>query len=139
MPSFHDSITSNAAPEEVWKFLYDPSRFPDWWARIGVVDIANDRDYTVYLDSDPDFPMPHLLGADRDEQRVTVSCLYADLRFEWRLEPSGGGTRISVDVEIPDRKAHLLDEQREVIHASLQRLAGLAAVDTAAPAPHRTS
>ena len=34
MPSFHDTAISSAAPEDVWKLLYDPSRFPDWWAGI---------------------------------------------------------------------------------------------------------
>jgi uncharacterized protein YndB with AHSA1/START domain len=31
MPHFDDAITTDAPPEEVWKLLYDTSRFPDWW------------------------------------------------------------------------------------------------------------
>ena len=31
MPSFSDSTTTPSPPEEVWKILYDPSRFPHWW------------------------------------------------------------------------------------------------------------
>jgi len=50
----------------------------------------------------------------------------SDLRFEWRLEPEGDGTLITVDVEIPEVEAHRLDSQREVISASLRRLAELA-------------
>ena len=41
MPSFHDTANSAAPPEEVWKLLYDPSRFPDWWAGIGTVEITS--------------------------------------------------------------------------------------------------
>jgi hypothetical protein len=126
VPSFNDTATSPAAPEEVWKLLYDPSRFPDWWAGIGTVDIEEEGKYTMYPDGYPDFPMAQLLDTQLDEQRVTVSCLVSDLLFEWRLEPLGEGTRITVDVEIPDSEAHRLDTQREVIEASLKRLARLA-------------
>jgi uncharacterized protein YndB with AHSA1/START domain len=126
MPSFHDTVTSAAAPEEVWKLLYDPSRFPDWWAGVGTVEVARDGEYTMYPDGYPDFPMAQLLDTQRDQQRVTVSCLVSDLRFEWRLQPDVGGTLITVDVEIPESEAHRLETQRGVITASMQRLAELA-------------
>ncbi len=29
MPSFQRSATAAAPPEEVWKVLYDPTRFPE--------------------------------------------------------------------------------------------------------------
>ena len=57
---------------------------------------------------------------------MTVSCLVSDLRFDWRLEPDGEGTLITVDVEIPEAEAHRLDTQREIISASMRRLAELA-------------
>ncbi len=127
MPSFHDTASSTAPPEEVWKLLYDPARFPDWWAGIETVDVKDGGEYTMYPEGYPDFPMAQMLETRSDEQRVTVSCLVSDLRFEWRLEPNGDGTRIAVDVEIPESEADRLDTQREVISASLRRLAGLAA------------
>jgi uncharacterized protein YndB with AHSA1/START domain len=127
MPSFHDSAPSEAPPEEVWKLLYDPSRFPDWWTGIATVQVQDRGEYTMYPDGYPDFPMGQLLDTQRDQQRVTVSCLVSDLRFDWRLEPAGGGTLITVDVEIPDTEAHRLDNQREIIRISLQRLAQVAA------------
>jgi hypothetical protein len=128
MPSFHDTTTSSAPPEEVWKLLYDPSRFPDWWAGIDTVELGgSDGKYTMYLDGYPDFPMAQLLDTQRGANRVTVSCLVSDLRFEWHLEPDGEGTVITVDVEIPDAEAHRLDTQRDVISASLKQLAQLAA------------
>ena len=126
MPSFHDTALSTAPPEEVWKLLYDPSRFPEWWTTIETVEVTGEGEYTVYPEGYPDFPMAQLLDSRRDQQRVTVSCLVSDLRFEWRLEPSGEGTLINVDVEIPDAEAHRLDSQRDVIGASVRRLAELA-------------
>jgi hypothetical protein len=84
-------------------------------------------EYTMYPEGYPDFPMAQLLEARRDEHRVTVSCMVSDLRFDWLLEPDGEGTRITVLVEIPDREAHRLDAQQDVISASLERLAERAA------------
>ena len=43
MPSFHDSAETDAAPLQVWKLLYDPARFPQWWAGVGTVDPMMDR------------------------------------------------------------------------------------------------
>jgi uncharacterized protein YndB with AHSA1/START domain len=128
MPSFHDTVTSTAAPEEVWKLLYDPARFPDWWAGIGTVaDVKGDGEYTMYPAGYPDFPMGQLLDTQRAEHRVTVSCLVSDLRFEWRLEPTDEGTLITVDVEIPEAEAHRLDGQRDLISTSMRQLAQMAA------------
>jgi uncharacterized protein YndB with AHSA1/START domain len=132
MLSFDDAATSPAPPEEVWKVLYDPARFPQWWAGIGSVDVQDadrgDRRYTMYPDGYPDFPMPQVLRSSQHEGRVTVSCLVSDLVFEWRLEPldEPGGTRIRVHVEIPEAEADRLEGQREIISSSLRRLAVLA-------------
>jgi uncharacterized protein YndB with AHSA1/START domain len=127
VPSFNDSVTSEAPPEEVWKLLYDPSRFPDWWTGIGTIEVQDQGEYTMYPEGYPDFPMAQLLDTKREQQRVTVSCLVSDLRFEWRLEPAGDGTLITVDVEIPETEAHRLEQQREIIQGSLSRLAQVAA------------
>jgi uncharacterized protein YndB with AHSA1/START domain len=127
MPSFHDSTTSAAAPEEVWKLLYDPSRFPDWWTGIETVEVTDSGSYTMYPDGYPDFPMAQLLDTQQEDHRVTVSCLVSDLKFEWRLEPASTGTLITVDVEIPDAEAHRLDSQRATISTSMRQLAKLAA------------
>jgi uncharacterized protein YndB with AHSA1/START domain len=123
VPSFHDTATSAAPPEEVWKLLYDPARFPDWWAGIGTVDVQDEGSYTMYPEGYPEFPMPQLLETSQDQQRVTVSCLVSDLRFEWRLQPEAAGTLITVDVEIPEAEAHRLEAQHEIISASMRRLA----------------
>jgi hypothetical protein len=128
MPTFDQSTVSSAAPEEVWKLLYDPARFPEWWAGVGSVTTAGGTgDYTMFPDGYPDFPMPQALETSQDSGSVKISCLVSDLCFDWRLRPSGTGTEISVHVEIPDSEAHRLDTQRDVIRQSLIRLADLAA------------
>jgi uncharacterized protein YndB with AHSA1/START domain len=125
MPQFSDALTTPAPPEEVWKLLYDASRFPDWWE--GVESVQEDQDGpTFYPEGYPDFPMPQMLESSRDGGRVKVSCLVSDIRFEWRLAEEDGGTRISVDVEIPEEEAHRLERQSEIATASLRNLAELA-------------
>jgi uncharacterized protein YndB with AHSA1/START domain len=133
MPSFDDSTTTSAAPEEVWKILYDPHRFPEWWHGVGTVDATAARDdgadYTMYPTGYPDFPMPQSMRTESRERRVVVSCLVSDLRFEWALEDlgDGNGTRIGVHVDVPDAEAHRLEGQREDIRAALAGLAEIAA------------
>jgi uncharacterized protein YndB with AHSA1/START domain len=124
MPMFDDSTTTRAPVEDVWKLLYDPARFPEWWAGVATVQADDAGDFTLYPDGFPDFPMPHTLRAVGGG--VTISCLTSDLMFEWRLREDPRGTRIEVHVEIPDAEAHRLDTQRGAVSASLRSLAALA-------------
>jgi uncharacterized protein YndB with AHSA1/START domain len=130
MPAFDDSTIAGAPPEEVWKLLYDPTRFAEWWEGVETVEPSGHDgrgDITLYPVGYPDFPMPQQLQTNVDGRRVTISCLVSDLVFEWRLEPLEEGTRIGVHVEIPEREAHRLDTQRGAVSASLRSLAALAA------------
>ena len=131
MPQFDDETTAAAPVEEVWKLLYDPARFPEWWEGVAAVQRGAHEgkgDFTLYPDGYPDFPMPQGLRTDGDGRTVTISCLVSDVVFEWRLEPlpEDDGTRISVHVEIPEQEAQLLETERGVISASLCSLAALA-------------
>jgi uncharacterized protein YndB with AHSA1/START domain len=133
MPDLHDARDAQAPPEEVWKILYDPSRFPEWWDGIETVDTSPEREggdkgtLTWYPDGYPDFPMPQEVETSRQDRTVTISCLVSDLRYQWHLEPvEPDRTRISVDVAIPEQEAHRVDTQRDAIHRSLEKLAELA-------------
>jgi uncharacterized protein YndB with AHSA1/START domain len=126
MPTFDDHARSAAAVEEVWKLLYDPARFPEWWAGVGTVEASTEDEYTMYPAGHPDYPMPQQLRTDRSSGCVAISCLVSDLSFEWRLEPAGQGTEITVHVEIPPAQAHRFTTQQDVIHRSLRTLAELA-------------
>jgi hypothetical protein len=126
MPEFAVSGRADAPVEEVWKLLFDPTRFPEWWA--GMQSVRNDGTdgYTVWLQADPDFSWPQQLRGDRAEGRVTISCQITDIDFVWQLIEDGPGTRINVHVALPDSEAHRLDDKRENITTSLARLATLA-------------
>ncbi|HEX4252531.1 MAG TPA: SRPBCC family protein [Pseudonocardia sp.] len=127
MPGFELSGRSEAPVEEVWKLLYDPSRFPEWWAGVETVR-ADDPDgrYVLWPTGYPDFPMPQVLRGNRAEGHVTISCQVSDLEFVWRLSEDGASTLIEVTVALPEREAHRLAGQRKVITDSLRRLAELA-------------
>jgi uncharacterized protein YndB with AHSA1/START domain len=132
MPEFQDSAVSTAPPEEVWKALYDPSRFPDWWAGVGSIEDGGDErggDFTVYPEGYPDFPMPQDLRVEESNRRVTISCLVSFIQMRWQLAPRpDGGTDIDVHVAIPEEEAGRLEHQREEIGTSIRRLAAVAAV-----------
>ena len=134
MPTFDDVTTSSAPVEEVWKLLYDPARFPEWWEGAETIEAPRADGFTLYPRGYPDFPMPHTMRSEGN--RVTISCLTSDLVFEWRLEPTDGdGTRIGVHVEIPEAEAHRLDAQRGMVSASLRSLAAVAAATDEPPGP----
>lgn len=132
MPSFDDTAVSSAPPEEVWKALYDPARFPEWFAGVERVRPDGPGAYTMWPEGYPDFPMPQQIRSSREDGRVTISCMVSDLVFDWRLsELPGGGTQVDVHVEIPDAEARRLEDQRASVGASLRRLVEVAA--TASP------
>jgi uncharacterized protein YndB with AHSA1/START domain len=130
MPAFDDRASSQAPVEEVWKLLYDPARFPDWWRGIETVEPRAHEgrgDFTMFPQGYPDFPMPQDLRSDLSGRAVTVSCLVSDLVFAYRLTPLDSGTEIAVHVELPEREAHRLETQRAIVRESLEALAALAA------------
>ena len=135
MPGFTLSGYTPAPVEEVWKLLFDPTRFPEWWSGVETVHTEGPDRYVMWPDGYPDFPMPQVLESSRDDRTVSVSCLVSDLRFAWRLEPAGAGTRIAVEVEIPEAEAHRLDGQRAAIASALRRLAAVAAAEAPVTPP----
>ena len=139
MLTFEDSLTTSAPPRKVWKVLHDPARFPEWWAGFARIEEGEEDDgglsgftafldQSLYQDMDPARPMAHSVRSDAATDRVVISCLVANIEFEWRLAPveAGGGTRIEVAVTVPDNRAGRFELQRTIVEASIRRLARLA-------------
>ena len=126
MPEFALGANCRAPVEDVWKLLFDPARFPEWWAGIETVRTDTPREFTLWPTGYPDFPMPHTLRVDQDNDRVTVSCQVSDIDIVWQLAECGTGTSIRVNVSLPEREAHRLDGQHQLIEKSLRRLTALA-------------
>jgi uncharacterized protein YndB with AHSA1/START domain len=120
VPRFEEVAESDAPPEEVWKLLYDPAQFERWWGCFEAGDVPS-------ASSHPAFPMPQVVASDRGDGRITVSCLVRDIAFEWRLaERPEGGTRIELQVTVPESYAFRDETQRQLIAFSVGRLARLA-------------
>lgn len=128
MRRFAHSATSDAPPHEVWKLLYDPARFTDWWQGMRTTEVG-DGEFVLVQDDVPDFPIPHGLEVRRDGSVVVISCRLHELVFEWSIArgPDGEGTRIAVQASAPDAEAAVLVRQEPAIRASVERLAALAA------------
>jgi uncharacterized protein YndB with AHSA1/START domain len=126
MPGFALSAECGAPVEEVWKLLFDPARFPEWWVGIETVRTGAPGEFTQWPTGYPDFPMPQKLRVDQASERVTVSCQVSDIDVVWQLAEAGMGTSINVNVSLPEREAHRLDGQHHAIEESLRRLTALA-------------
>jgi uncharacterized protein YndB with AHSA1/START domain len=126
MPGFALSTDCRAPVEEVWKLLFDPTRFPEWWVGVETVRVGTPGEYTQWPVGYPDFPMPQKLRVDQAGGRVTVSCQVSDIDVVWQLAEASVGTSISVNVTLPESEAHRLDGQHQVIEESLRRLTALA-------------
>ncbi len=124
MPTFEDHAVCRAAASEVWKLLFDPARFPEWWAGTERVETA-DGTVSRFMSAWPDFAYPTRLEAGQDG-RVVISCLLSDIVHEWALEPHPDGCVIAVRIDVPDDESARLPAVAEEAQASLAKLAALA-------------
>jgi hypothetical protein len=126
MPGFALSTACRAPVEEVWKLLFDPARFPDWWAGIEAVRKDAPGQFTLWPVGYPDFPMPQKPRVDQADGRVMISCQVFAVDVVWQLAEAGAGSSIRVNVTLPESEAHRLDRQHKLIEESLRRLTALA-------------
>jgi uncharacterized protein YndB with AHSA1/START domain len=131
MPGFELSGYADAPVEEVWKLLFDPSRFPEWWAGVATVRPDGTDAYVMWPEGYPDFPMPQRLRAEPGQTRVTISCQVSDIDVVWQLGELGTGSSVDVRVDLPEAEAHRLAAQHEVMQRSLASLARLAEASAA--------
>ena len=126
MPGFEERAVCRAPAEEVWKLLYDPARFADWWDGWERVEPGEDGAVTRYDRRWPDFAYPANVSTRREDGRVVVSCQLSDIVHEWTLAPAPGGCAVAVRVELPEGEEARLDDQRADVRSSLGRLVALA-------------
>jgi hypothetical protein len=82
--------------------------------------------FTLWPTWDPAVPMTQKLRVDDANVRITISCQVRDIDTVWQLAEAGTGTRITVNVTLPESEAHLLDGQRWLVERSMRRLTALA-------------
>lgn len=73
MPGFALTALCRAPVEEVWKLLFDPARFPEWWVGIETVRQDAPGEFTQWPAGYPDFPMPQKPRVDQANERVMIS------------------------------------------------------------------
>lgn len=126
MPEFTVTGRTDAPVEEVWKLLFDPSRFPEWWDGFETVRPDGPGAFTFWPTGYPDFPMPQRMRTDEAAGRVTISCQVNDVSFVWRLAADGEGTAIAVRAELAESEAHRSEVLRTMLATSIRSLAVLA-------------
>jgi uncharacterized protein YndB with AHSA1/START domain len=133
MPEFTMSASCRCPAEEVWKLLYDPFRFSEWWCGTARVEDVTDDTAVRYMAEWPDFPYPTRVTTRSDGARVVISCLLSDIVQEWSLEPADEGCTIRLRVEVPAAEAGRLAAVRGELEASMPLLVAAAERAEASP------
>ena len=124
MPSFRESIVCAAPPAAVWRIVHDPERFAEWMADTERVEPGEEEGTVVrYLHGWPDFPMPTRVESRSAGGRVVISCLVSDIDFRVGLAPHDAGCRVEIEVAVPETEAARAEGLRQMVTASLARLA----------------
>jgi uncharacterized protein YndB with AHSA1/START domain len=100
----------SAPPEEVWGLVSDPARLPLWWPGVTRVEEASDEAWTTVLSSPKgkSVRVDHSLVDAEPERRVVwrqeveespFERILASSTTEIALEPSEGGTRVTVSID----------------------------------------
>lgn len=126
MPEFTLTGRTDAPVEDVWKLLFDPSRFPEWWDGFDAAVPDGPGAFTFWPTGYPDYPMPQRMRTDEAAGRVTISCQVNDVGFAWRLTADGAGTAVEVRAELAESEAHRTDGLRAMLEASIRSLTALA-------------
>ena len=130
MPAFRETVVCDAAPTAVWRIVHDPERFSEWMVDTERVEAGDDEGTVVrYLHGLPDFPMPTRVESRAEGGRVVISCLVSDIDLRVSLTPEGAGCGVEIAVTIPEGEAHREEAMRELVTASLARLAERAAAE----------
>jgi uncharacterized protein YndB with AHSA1/START domain len=99
-----------ATPEEVWGLVSDPARLPQWWPGVTRVEEASDEAWTTVLSSPKgksvrvDYSRVEAEPGRRVVWRQEVDespfeRILASSTTEIALEPSEGGTRVTVSLD----------------------------------------
>jgi len=126
MPHFTMSAHCRGSAEEIWRLLYDPYRFPEWWAGTARIDEVTRDPAVRFMDGWPDFPQTTGVIRRDDGPGVLISCLLSEIVHECTLESAEAGCVVSVRVEVPETEAPRLARVREELTASLPRLVAAA-------------
>lgn len=100
--AFHDSWSVAASPGRVREVLVDLEHYPEWWPQVVAVAKIDDDTARVLCRSSLPFTLDLVLGAVHREPRLLETTIDGDLEgsVRWRLDPDGGGTRVTLDQQV---------------------------------------
>jgi hypothetical protein len=125
MPGFTEEGTCRAPAEEVWKLLYDPDRYMEWWTGTERVEVGEER-VIRYVPDSPGFAYPTAIASSSSGGRVTISCVLTDIVYDWTLAPRPPGCAVRLRVDIPEELAAKLEGQMRDMRSAFGRLMELA-------------
>ncbi|HEV3375722.1 MAG TPA: SRPBCC family protein [Thermoleophilaceae bacterium] len=99
-----------AAPEEVWGLVSDPAQLPRWWPGVTRVEEASDEAWTTVLSSPKgksvrvdysrvEAEPPRRVVWRQEVDESPFERILASSTTEIALEPSEGGTRVTVSLD----------------------------------------
>jgi hypothetical protein len=110
MVEYRAEANCGAPARAVWKLLYDPRRFAEWWPGWERVEAGTDGSLTHYDARWPDFAYPTSVTTDPTGNRIVVSCMLSDIVHTWAITPRPAGCLLTVVMVIPDAEAGRADE-----------------------------
>lgn len=133
MIAIEESMLCHAPPLHVWKLLYDPARFSEWWS--GVQRSEPSRDGANFsLGEQREGPFAMHIATARESSRIMIRCMATDDLFTWTLEPHPKGCRVRVCIEVAVDDAVHVRARHESLLSSLPKLADVAKRGTAGAA-----
>lgn len=125
MPDFERMASCRAPARSVWKLLYDPARYTEWWEGTERVELREGT-ATRYTSQYPGAAFPTAVRSAGEGAAVSISCVATDIVYDWTLAPApGGGCTVTVRVRIPDELADRLPAQQAAMETSISKLVAL--------------
>lgn len=103
MPGFRERGHCRAPAVEVWKLLYDPGRYMEWWTGTDRVEVGPEG-VDRYVPERPGFAYPTAIATGGDGERVTISCVLTDIVYDWTLAPEPPGCAVALEVSGGSRR-----------------------------------
>jgi uncharacterized protein YndB with AHSA1/START domain len=128
MPDFEQSREIDAAPDAIWRLVSDPSRLADWVPTTTVSRPAGEDAVELQGESHGhDYDLRSGFVADAAARRLSWdSPRLSGYRGTLLVADQAGGSRVTVQMTIPDDLARAREEITQGLRETLDRIARLA-------------
>ena len=134
------AIEVAATPEELWPLVSDLEGQADWCAMIHSVSVSETADgQKLYTQVGDMGPMPLLITASEEPSRFKTEIQGDDLgwggTWEWTVEPTDGGSRVSIVEEgwVENPMLRFLSHRVMGLHYGMDQMLTLLAAEVGSP------